>query len=1024
MNLEVRRSTSMEQGVNHNKDIEAQIAEVGKILLCDSIFTEATLKKEIEWFYGPLGLHEFYFLGHSPETIASHIQSLMAAKVLTKTSGVSQEFKLVQENEKSAFFATRSNVQGDESNLKRTSGEDVSNLELFLEKQYLSSSTECIGDGVKTGYQYLEQPETSKNRHFRLQCYRSTGVLDPDLLPAHMRLYFLQEPDFVNPTPKEGETDINQLADKHFLERAGENLKKVYQQVLTTASNQMTPAFHTEVWLEPDNTKMARLTVAYKAGATHSYFSSLAHVYRGHGLFSSRKYAEYFSNGIVVYGFYLQQLTGENALGKGSFEDRIAACVSDASLHFVLPRTSLSPLLRDRLLTPQQISYAYAAWKFTFHFLQRLPEAYSVVSNSLRDRDAVAFARLEQLRSTMKQNTFTEAQILDHLLASPQIIKILYEEFEAIHSPSSKNRDRKRADTLSVVRKAVNSEGALTVFSQFVAFNHHVQHTNFFRKEKSALAFRLDGEFLPSTEYAEKSYAVIFVIGSEFRGFHTRFLDIARGGIRMIRSSHAQVYLNNVSSCFDEGYGLASTQQRKNKDIPEGGSKGVILLNLAHQDKADIAFKKYIDALLDIMLPENDGIVRKQQDILFLGPDEGTAHLMDWASSYAKSRGYSYWKAITTGKSPDRGGIPHDEYGMTTHSVREYVKGIQNKLNLKAPGAKRLTKVQTGGPDGDLGSNEILMSEGEDTIAVVDGSGVLYDPRGINREELVRLAKARSPVEGFNKSLLSSEGYLVLVSQNDITLPSGEVVESGMQFRNNYHNRPDLTADFFVPCGGRPAAVNLNNVHSFMYGEDGKTLRFKYIVEGANLFFTQDARLVLEKAGVVLFKDASANKGGVTSSSLEVLAALSMTDEEFAQHMAVVAGKPKPEFYQKYVAEVQTRIDNNAAQEFECLWKEHQRSKTPYAILTNLLSERITDLSVAIQESSLYEQKALRELILDGGFPKTLTALISRDELVKRLPESYLRALFASQLASRFVYASGLNTPEFAFYEFVHSLQN
>jgi len=36
--------------------------------------------------------------------------------------------------------------------------------------------------------------------------------------------------------------------------------------------------------------------------------------------------------------------------------------------------------------------------------------------------------------------------------------------------------------------------------------------------------------------------------------------------------------------------------------------------------------------------------------------------------------------------------------------------------------------------------------------------------------------------------------------------------------------------------------------------------RFRIIVEGANLFFTQEARLQLEEAGVVLYKDASANK--------------------------------------------------------------------------------------------------------------------------------------------------------------------
>ncbi len=38
--------------------------------------------------------------------------------------------------------------------------------------------------------------------------------------------------------------------------------------------------------------------------------------------------------------------------------------------------------------------------------------------------------------------------------------------------------------------------------------------------------------------------------------------------------------------------------------------------------------------------------------------------------------------------------------------------------------------------------------------------------------------------------------------------------------------------------GGRPAAVNAENVASFIRRADG-TLRFKYIVEGANLFFTQ-----------------------------------------------------------------------------------------------------------------------------------------------------------------------------------------
>jgi glutamate dehydrogenase len=123
---------------------------------------------------------------------------------------------------------------------------------------------------------------------------------------------------------------------------------------------------------------------------------------------------------------------------------------------------------------------------------------------------------------------------------------------------------------------------------------------------------------------------------------------------------------------------------------------------------------------------------------------------------------------------------------MTSLSVRQYVLGIYEHLGLDE---KQITKVQTGGPDGDLGSSmcihlhrgsetdrtstdEILLSS-DKTVAVIDGSGVLADPEGINRQELVRLAKLRKPVGFFDKSKLSKQGYLVLVDDRDITLPCG-----------------------------------------------------------------------------------------------------------------------------------------------------------------------------------------------------------------------------------------------------------
>jgi NAD-specific glutamate dehydrogenase len=53
--------------------------------------------------------------------------------------------------------------------------------------------------------------------------------------------------------------------------------------------------------------------------------------------------------------------------------------------------------------------------------------------------------------------------------------------------------------------------------------------------------------------------------------------DVARGGIRIIRSRNREAYSINQRNLFDENYALASTQALKNKDIPEGGAKGVIL---------------------------------------------------------------------------------------------------------------------------------------------------------------------------------------------------------------------------------------------------------------------------------------------------------------------------------------------------------------------------------------------------------------------------------------------------------------
>lgn len=64
---------------------------------------------------------------------------------------------------------------------------------------------------------------------------------------------------------------------------------------------------------------------------------------------------------------------------------------------------------------------------------------------------------------------------------------------------------------------------------------------------------------------------------------------------------------------------------------------------------------------------------------------------------HARNRGAeTWWKSFTTGKSAETlGGVPHDTYGMTSLSIRQYVLGIYKQLGLRE---KDITKVQTGGP--------------------------------------------------------------------------------------------------------------------------------------------------------------------------------------------------------------------------------------------------------------------------------------------------------------------------------------
>ncbi|KAI9478004.1 MAG: Glutamate/Leucine/Phenylalanine/Valine dehydrogenase-domain-containing protein [Benjaminiella poitrasii] len=984
---------------------ESQMLKVCENLEKIGFLPKELVHNEVQWFYTNLNIDDYYFALESVETISNHIMSLYGAKILAYTKNENVlDINLEKESEDSAVY-----IHSSEPGVSQLYGPQV---EKSIDEKFLDNST--------------------PSQAYRVESYRSVSAGGGGL-SSQLRSYFVTRCEFVSESANDvQETDIRQVADKNFLRKATDYTLNIYQEVMQTVLQRTGPVIE---MYEVKGSRERRLIIGYRQRSTKGFFSAISDLYHYYDLYSTRKYVEHFSNGVTIIGLYLHPVPQSKA---APIEHTIYQVMKEASLLYCLPKTPLQQYFKTNKLSVQEMVYGYVGWIFAQHFLNRLGKEYLSLTSILDRSNPIHEEVLSKLKKRLRQDTFTRDYILDIIMSYPELLKILYANFATTHyvnqreaslQPTISYQRLTNMEVLSVddiskrIKSVTTNAHEQLVFESFLTFNKHILKTNFYQTTKVALSFRLDPRFLPEIEYPLPPYGMFLIVGSEFRGFHIRFSDVARGGIRMIRSRNREAYSINLRTLFDENYNLANTQHRKNKDIPEGGSKGTILLDVDQQDKPLVAFEKYVDAMLDLLIDgETIGVKEKLVDltekaeILFFGPDEGTAEYMDWASQHARRRGASFWKAFTTGKSQSLGGIPHDVYGMTTRSVHQFVLGIYRTFGLEEASC---TKLQTGGPDGDLGSNEIKISS-DKTIAVVDGSGVLYDAQGIDRQELQRLAERRLMINNFDTQHLSSEGFRVLVDEDNVKLPNGTTVENGLQFRNTFHTNPLAQATLFVPCGGRPESVGLDNVQMLM-GENhpsGAPL-YKYIVEGANLFFTQEARLRLEKAGIVIFKDASANKGGVTSSSLEVLAALAFNDTEFETHMCVKDGVV-PDFYKTYVEQVQEFIEHNAALEFDALWREHQRTKQPISILSDELSTAIVQLQSQLQDSaSLWDNLDLRTTVLKRAFPKLLLEKIGLEVLQERVPESYVKAIFGAHLASQFVYKYGAHPDNFAFFEFM-----
>jgi glutamate dehydrogenase len=273
----------------------------------------------------------------------------------------------------------------------------------------------------------------------------------------------------------------------------------------------------------------------------------------------------------------------------------------------------------------------------------------------LAKKSALAFS------NTNIYNTISNPRFIGHAAA---VADLFLDRFRPDDPLLEQDFEQRCQAICNAIDSDVEDTVATEVLLKMVDMVQHTLKTNVYMPDRYALSLRLDPACMAAAadEGRELPYGVLFVHGRRFNGFHVRFRDIARGGMRLVTPSSAEQYALESARQYDECYGLAFAQQLKNKDIPEGGSKAVNLINtvgLSNQGKFFVmrkSVKAMTDAILDLIVA-TDYTQRYMVDlwgkkeVLYLGPDEQVIpEDIEWIVKRAAIRGYDTPAAFMSSK--------------------------------------------------------------------------------------------------------------------------------------------------------------------------------------------------------------------------------------------------------------------------------------------------------------------------------------------------------------------------------------
>ena len=794
----------------------------------------------------------------------------------------------------------------------------------------------------------------------------------------------------------------------------------------------------------------------------------LRKLFEDHGLVLKRAYWEpYWGKSPVP-----SSICSLYALGELS-RKKEAALVDDLTAYLSFAVSPVTDLYVAGKLTFSEMLFAGNAVDFAhmFIFKERDNATDREILGSLATKDhREAFAG--RIHGANK-STYVSKVILETAVENPDLIKFLYDLFERRFKPGVRNRitpevlDQKfAAFDKTIASRFMDAWRSYDIFKFMFRLVSCTLKTNFYKPEKRSFAFRFDNRILDPLVFDQFVFGIFYVNGHYACGTHLRAGDIARGGLRLIRVSPTN-YPIEIDNAVLLNYALGPRAQRlKHKDICESGSKGVVVPHAIYARHSMDALYDYTEGIIDLMLGD-EAIVDDygRPEMVFFGPDEGTAPLMDAVAYRSRERGYKYWRTLTTGKSF---GIPHDTYGRleggdlfglmdrkekgtelsingksvaVTHDMNAIYDAIGGRIEASGMtttgvmGAFRtlvahygekeeaLNLMMTGGPDGDLGANEIQCYKGRICL-IIDGGSILFDPDGLDRRELMKIAfmrhsSPRANSLAFPAEKLGPRGFRVPIAAKNIPLPDGTLVEDGAMFHRTFLSDPEnrrfiRQADIraFIPCGGFKDTVNRGNVKNFL----SIFKELKFIVDGANVFFDDASRrYIATTTEIKHIKDTTANKGGVFSSAIsEVLTAFLFGDDYEANLLN------DAETRWALIRDIMGLVDTYARAETDMLIRIHDAD--PSVPLFDL-SERTSEQIFALQ--AVFEER-IDDILTDGDrvwqimehyIPAILIQRLGKEKIMDILntPElqTYRNAIITKKLSSMAFYRYGLDWEAF-----------